>query len=160
MIRNFISAGIMMMVLSFLFGCSKSVPIGEIERFDFSYTRGYMANSNIDYCVWLEDGKYIASFKPHGVPEEQALIWEADSAFIERIRQCLRQYKVGHWNGFNKSGGFVLDGDQFSLVVRFQDKTAISAIGYMEWPDHYPEFQKEIERLFEDYAKEKSLSEK
>lgn len=138
-----------LMLLSFLFGCSETTPITDIEHFDFMYTQGNMAYAEIRYSLKQEDGKYIASIKPHGKPPEGAMTWVVDGNFVKDIENCLRTHSVGKWNGFDENDSTVLDGNHFNLSVRFCNDTRISATGYMKWPDHYKAFKADIQQLFD-----------
>lgn len=110
----------------------KGVPITKIKSFEFSYTNGYFMNANIVYSLRLKNDQYLASFKPLGVPREEAMEKEVGEGFREKIEETMKKYQVGKWDDFHKSNPFVLDGDSFHLMVSMDDKTEINALGYME----------------------------
>ena len=120
----------------------------EIKSFDFRYSDGYYMNANVKYMLKHEEGKYVASFKPLGVPMEEAESKEVDEHFSKKIQDAIDTFKVKKWDGFQKSNPHVFDGDSFDLSIYFEDKTEIHAHGYMEWPKHYREFLQEIKQIY------------
>ena len=137
----------------------QKVEIGEITSLYLSYSRGYMINSNIryDFNYDKDSNSYHATIKPYGIDEEDKLETEVDEIFKDSLKEILVKYEVGKWDGFNKSDQNVLDGDDFSFGVRFEDKTSISASGYMMWPENYGSVRDELDTLFMNiYNSEKS----
>lgn len=136
--------------------------IDDIEYFSMFYTKGYMINSDIRYMVEYseEEKKYFVYIKPYGISEEDSLKILEPDGFRNKIKEILIKYEVGKWNGFNKSDHGVLDGDSFSLYVRFPNDKEIDASGYMKWPENYRNVRDEIDTLFmEIYNNEKGIIE-
>jgi hypothetical protein len=138
---------ISIVVLCIIFG-PKKVKISEIKSIHFSYSNGYSAYAYTMYDLDYKDGKYIASIKPDGIPENEAREINVDEEFVKKIENILSKYNVGSWDGFRESDKYVLDGDSFSLSVHFVDKTDISASGYMRWPKNYSNVREELDNLF------------
>lgn len=138
---------ISIVVLCIIFG-PKKVKISEIKSMHFSYSNGYSAYAYTMYDLDYKDGKYIASIKPNGIPENEAREINVDEDFVKKIENILSKYNVGSWDGFRESDKYVLDGDSFSLSVYFIDKTDISASGYMRWPKNYSNVKEELDNLF------------
>lgn len=92
------------------------------------YTRGgYMMPESFelgalgDGCVLGRDGQYIG----------------ADPELLEEVRNLLFLHGVEKWDGFNESDPNVLDGEGFSLQLRFDDGTEIRASGENSFPPGY-----------------------
>ena len=136
--------------------------IGDIKYFSMFYTKGYMMNADIRYNIEYDEEKkeYFVSIKPHGVSEEDSVKIVEPKELREKIKNILMKYDVGKWNGFNKSNHGVLDGDSFSLYVRFSNEKTIDASGYMSWPENYRNVRDEMDELFMNiYNKEKGIKE-
>lgn len=138
---------ITMIVLCIIFS-NKNVKVSEITHLIFSYTKGYMINSNIIYTLEYRDNKYIATVKPYGIPNEEAREITVKEETVKEIEDILNKYEVGLWDGFNKSDKYVLDGDSFSFSASFKDGKSISAHGYMSWPKNYYDVRNELDELF------------
>ncbi len=127
----------------------KRVKIMKINSFKFSYSVGYAMYANEEYTLKNEEGKYIATVKKRGIPEENATIIEVDESFEQRLEELLKEYNVSLWDGFNKADKHVLDGNTFDLSIRMEEDNHISASGYMKWPKNYKEFKKTVVELFD-----------
>lgn len=146
---------IIILVLFFIFGIKRKVIIKNIKHLRFSYTNGYAMYAYTIYEIDYEDGKYILTIKPYGVPEEESqkeVIFKKD---IKRIEKILNNYNVGSWNGFNKNDKNVLDGDSFSFSLRYDDDKEVDAYGYMRYPNNYREVKQELENIFANFYKDK-----
>ncbi len=131
---------------------------GELISLYFSYSKGYMMNSNVRYefSYDKEINRYKVGIKPYGVSEEEKLEKEIDESLKDKLKEVLVKYEVVKWDGFDKNDSDVLDGDGFSFSARFKDDTSISASGYMMWPDNYRNVCDELDTIFmEIYNKEK-----
>ena len=126
------------------------VEISDIKSFHLSYSKGYMMNANIRYELKYdrESNSYKAIIKPYLIAEEDKLEVDVDESVKDEIKAVLIEYEVGKWNGFNKSDQNVLDGDSFSLSVRFENDIGISASGYMKWPQNYSSVVNKIDNIF------------
>lgn len=140
--------GVMVVLLSFLCGCTKRVEIGEIQSFYFRCTEGAMPNAYAEYTLELTDGVYTASIKPRGVPEEGKWTCTVDREFAESLEALLSENEVGKWNGFQKSDKRVADGKAFNLSMKMSGGTTLTAHGYMRWPKNYQAVKAGVEALF------------
>lgn len=122
--------------------------ISEIKSLRFRYTVGNYMYGDVRYELKHEDGEYTALVKRVGEAEEKAYITRVDAQFADSVAALLNKYKVGGWDGFNKSDRRVLDGNSFSLSVRWGGSGSVSASGYMRWPKGYREFREEMNALF------------
>ena len=138
---------ITMIVLCIIFS-NKKVKVSEITHLSFSYTKGYMINSNIIYTLEYRDNKYIATVKPYGIPDEEAREIKVSDDFVKEIEEILSKYEVNSWNGFSKSDKYVLDGDSFSCFIDYKNGESVSAHGYMSWPKNYSSVRKGLDDKF------------
>ena len=108
-------------------------------------------------CIELKDKKYQVSIKPTGITEEETLKIEISPKEINKIEKILKENEIGNWNGFQKTDKNVLDGNSFSLSIRFTNNDSISASGYMKYPNNYKKVQAELDKFFMDiYNKNKT----
>ena len=138
--------GVVVYLLPYVKNLGK-VKVDDITYFRYNYTIGYELNSNVSYLITCKD-ICTATIKLKGVPEEDAVVKDLDSEFMEQLKRILMNYKVEKWNGFYKVNKHVLDGDSFALEVKMANNKKIEAYGYMKWPDHYGEVREEIDALF------------
>ena len=124
--------------------------IENINHFYFNYSTGYGKNDNVSYTIKCKD-KCVATIKPDQVDEDEAIIVELSKEKIKELEEILNKYEVIKWNKFHKSDPNVLDGDGFSLGVDTEDKTSISASGYMMWPKNYGNVKGELDSFFKNY---------
>ena len=142
-------------------GISKNKPItptasniSNIKYFYFTYSNGYAMNAYTKYQIDEKDGKYIATIKQHGEPEEDAKEVELSLEKMKELENILNKNNVSKWNGFNKTDKNVLDGDSFSFSLRMENNKGISASGYMKWPENYKNVVRELETFFGNLIKE------
>lgn len=113
----------------------------------FNYSFGSYFGGYYDYEIYQEDDKFI--FVGNGKNGVDLDINETiDSYVLDDIQEIIEKYDVKEWNGFNKRNRDILDGDSFSLLVRYDDHK-IKAHGYMKYPANYKLFQKEINEYFD-----------
>ena len=141
-------------LFSFLTGCSKEVPIGEVERFSLNYNKGNMSGSRVSYLFENNEGEYTVSIKPYGEDEENVYTFKTDEDFADALEDILRKSEVGKWNGFDKVNKKVLDGNGFSLNIVFTDSSRIEASGYMKYPDGYGSFREAVDGLFGEFLQD------
>ncbi len=127
--------------------------ISDIKSFCFSYSVNMMMNGNVSYEVILEDGKYKAIIKPYMVSKDNALVLDFTDEQVEKLKNILIDNDVGKWNGFDKNNKMVLDGNSFSLFIRFVNGEDISAYGYMMWPSNYGIVRGELDNFFYEIYK-------
>ena len=132
--------GVIVIMLSFLFGCAKNAEIKDIET---------MSNAYVVYTLTNEDGSYTATIKPKGAPEEEKLEFEVDESFAKELEAFLAENEVGRWNGFQKSNKTAADGKSFSLYITMADGSEVDARGYMKWPKNYNAVSAGITEIFE-----------
>lgn len=127
----------------------KNINITNIQKFEFSYTKGYAMNSNIVYIMECEDD-CLVTIKPYDKSEQEKVEAKIDDEFIKQLEKILNKYSVSKWDGFDKAAKNVLDGDSFHVYITYDDNQRVSASGYMMWPDRYKNVRGEIDELFMD----------
>ena len=139
---------IIIITIIFIIKRKKEVEISKIKYFNFGYTTGNMIDAYVSYNIELKDKKYLVSIKPTRIPEEETLKIEISPKEMNKIKKILKENEVGKWDGFQKSDKNVLDGNSFSLSVRFTNNDSISASGYMKYPNNYKKVQDELDKFF------------
>lgn len=139
---------LLVIVFILLFNKKTLKKIENIKYFYFGYSNGYEANSNVSYSINCKD-KCIATIKPNEVSEKDATIVELNRKKLKELEEILNKWEINKWDNFHKSDSNVLDGDGFSLSIRMEDKTSISASGYMMWPKNYSKVAGELDSFFE-----------
>ena len=147
---------IIVITIIFIIKRKKEVEISKIKYFNFGYSTGNMANAYVSYNIELKDKKYLVSIKPTRITEEETLKIEISPKEINKIEKILEENEVGKWNGFQKSDKNVLDGNSFSLSIRFTNNDSITASGYMKYPTNYKKVKDKLDKIFMDiYNKNK-----
>lgn len=121
--------------------------VTNIESLRFSYTRGYMANSDIYYVLDCKE-ECALIYKPYGVSQDKEKKYKVDANTVMEIEKLLTRYNVYQWNGFNGNDKNVLDGDSFGFYVNLKNGDKIESSGYMKWPKNYGIVKNELEAIF------------
>lgn len=146
-----------LIIFSFvLTGCfKKKIDIKNTKRFSFSYTVGnYMYGSYLYELKLDKNGKYIISYKPDGVSDEEILQKEISKEDVKLLENVISKYNIYLWNGYNKVDKHVLDGNSFNLIYETKGNDYISASGYMKYPKGYKEFKEDIHNYYVNLFKE------
>jgi len=156
--------GGILMCLSLFSGCFNKKQKNEKEyvkidientiEFSFNNLAGNYANGRIIYEIKLEESKYIASYKPDGIEDEEKYVKEITKEDVLRLEEILTNCEIYKWNGFHESDPDVLDGHDFSIYYRREDKVSISASGYERYPEGYRDTREKIEEYFKDIFKD------
>lgn len=95
----------------------------------FRYTHGgYVVPQTYEIAL-LEDGYSLT--ENDGDPQP------IDAVVVEEIMQIIEDYDVRAWDGFHESDPYVLDGEGFSLEIRFSDGASVDASGDNAFPTGY-----------------------
>ena len=131
--------------------------VNGLKYVELGFSVGYAMNSQYHCRVERKENsdKYIVTYKPNGVPEEDKQTTEIDKEDVKELIDKLNEYNIGSWNGFQKSDKYVLDGDSFHLYLDDEDDYHISASGYMMWPKNYGEVKGLITGFCQKYFEEK-----
>ena len=144
----------LLIIIIFLIGIvfsKKNITIKNITYFYYHYTKGYAINSNISYTIECTD-KCMASIKLYGKSEEEAIMVEVSKDKMEELVNIINMYRVYKWDGFDKVDKNVLDGDSFGLSIKSENKN-ISCSGYMKYPKNYRDFEREVDKFFNELIK-------
>ena len=126
-----------------------SKKITNIKKFELSYSKGYAMEANTIYTINCTKG-CVATIKHTGSSEVKTV--EINEDTVKAIEDLLNDYKVGSWDGFNKSNKHVLDGNSFHMYIT-TEKTHISASGYEYWPKNYKVVRERLDSIFSDIEK-------
>ncbi|MBR5349555.1 MAG: hypothetical protein IK125_10085 [Lachnospiraceae bacterium] len=72
---------------------------------------------------------------------------EADAETATKVAALYETHKLWKWDGFSRSARHVLDGDGFSLSIKFRDGKDMYAHGSNAWPKGYREFYAEMREI-------------
>ena len=125
-------------------------PVKDIISFKFRYTYNNSKDGFVEYIILKGDNEHGASVKLRNESAEERREFPVRSEDVLRLEEILNRYKVGKWDGFNKSNKLVLDGNSFSLYLKTNDGTSVEAHGYMRYPSNYKEVRQELDGLFEE----------
>lgn len=136
---------IIFVVLLIIFNPKNKKSIKDIKSIEFSYTNGYMINSDTYYKLECNDN-CILQIKRYGSSNKEK--YNVDKCVLKDIEKILNKYNVSSWDGFNKSDKNVLDGDTFSMYIVYGNNKSISSSGYMMYPNNYKNVKEELDTLF------------
>lgn len=132
-----------------LSGCT-GVRQTDAQMTSFTYTHSGMHSGSI--YTWeacrTEDGAWVCiSLLGSGMTFEHVM----EEADYTHLGTLVDRYDLWHWAGFEKTNTRVMDGESFSLDIRFADGTAILAKGSNSFPDGYRELMDELHGIFSQY---------
>jgi len=107
-----------------------------VESYFYDYTA-----TRTEEGMKLEASLYAGNEEIETVVEE-----DLPGELLEIARTC----EVNQWNGFHKTGSYVLDGESFALSMKFEDDSVLSASGNNSFPEGYREAQRQVVAFFED----------
>ena len=107
----------------------------------FWFTHGGELPSQ-SYEITETDGEFILT-------RDDDATAQIDSAVLDALMDIIDAYDVAAWDGFHESESYVLDGETFSLSVRFSDGAEVQASGDNRFPDHYHDFSSAVTRLLD-----------
>ncbi len=116
----------------------------------FSYSHGSGEGGFEEYMVFEKDNNVILKYQCMGCFEEENVEKKIDAKYLDDLANIINDYKIAKWDGFDQSDDGVLDGDGFTLRVKYDDEKSIEAHGYMKYPSNY----KEVRDVILDKLKE------
>ena len=125
-----------------------------LEQFSFSHS-GSSVDQCFSYTAYMENGVMLADFSLYGAEEITGVQLDADEA--DAVLALPAQADFLLWDAFRRAAGDVLDGDSFSLTLRFADGTEISAFGSNAYPEGYPAGYAAIRNCFDPIIKRHRL---
>lgn len=114
--------------------------------FEYRYI-GSIGGNSYSYEISF-DTPPVFSFEGMEYPFEKSSI-EVDEETAARVAALYENHKLWKWDGFSRSARHVLDGDGFSLALRFRDGKSMYAHGSNAFPNGYPAFRQEMEEIFQ-----------
>ena len=116
-------------------------PVRKISTF-FVYRMGEIYYDS--YRISMEEDGYYVS-----VSDRKAKRFAPEDA--EALTEIIEKYDIASWDGFSGSRKYVLDGQGFSLEIRFTDGTRVDARGDNAFPEHYFDAIGDIWEILEKY---------
>lgn len=114
----------------------------------FTYGSGMNKATIERFNIECNNNKCTATIKPKYLSDEEEKKIEVGKEIKENIENIITKYNLKEWDGYNKSDSRIMDGYSFNLKIEFEDKTTITAYGYMKQPKNYIEAKEEIEEIF------------
>lgn len=119
-----------------------------LKSLSFSSGSGMFKDSIEKFNIECKNNKCSVTIKPKNLSDKEEKKIEVDKKTKEKLESIITKYNVKEWDGYNKSDSRIMDGYSFNLKIEFEDKTTITAYGYMKYPKNYVEFRDEIEKIF------------
>jgi len=117
----------------------------EISSFEY-FHNGSISYDGYNYTFYRdEEGVYLTS--------EMNCGWEKldialDEEVMEQLESIVFEHRMQNWDGFSKTNKHVMDGEGFSLEIKFTDGTIVSAHGSNAFPEGYGEAVDEFNGIF------------
>lgn len=118
----------------------------KIISFRFS-TVGYLKNFS-DFIITKYDETSAKCIIDSSSSSVKLIEKDVPIEVLDKLDTIVKKYNLFKWNGFDKHAKNVLDGHSFTLQVQYSNNDRIYATGYMKYPKHYKEAEKEILELF------------
>ena len=121
----------------------------QIVKFEYRYI-GSIGGGSYTYTVERdsENRKTIFTLYEMERRGKENLVTEMESDFIDKLYSLYNKHKLHRWNGYYKSSHHILDGNGFSLYIKFANGHTISAHGSNSFPFGYRKFKEDLENLF------------
>ena len=147
---------IFMSILSLLTGCGGLGEKGSngkgsrakdnesgISAFEYHYNGSIGANS-YSYKVEEKDGKVMFTYEAMQHGEFGDMILECEPEILDRLYKVYKEQRLAEWDGYDKYNPQVLDGDGFSVNIKFKDGGSMSASGSNAFPVRYADFKSDM----------------
>jgi len=120
------------MSLLSLLGCSPKYETVHLQSLYIGGTHGYHAHSNIDYqAERLDNGRTRVTVM---VGNDRDRVFETEGSLMDSLEALVRQYRMYRYKGHYEPRMEIMDGDSWSLDLRFTDGSSTSCGGYMAYP--------------------------
>ena len=119
--------------------CSRIVQNHILTRFYIS-RGGYMPPQSCE--ITLQDGSYT-------IQENKEKPRRMDPGLVAELQEIIQLFDVEAWDGFDESNPNVLDGEFFSLELKYADGTSVYATGDNAFPNGYFDVSDRIETLLQ-----------
>jgi|GEM_PF-1102068 len=129
-------------------GAGESAVINDsgIEEFEYNYNASIGANSYTYKLTFTEPPVFTYESMVHPFGE---VTMETDHETAAKVAALYETHKLWKWDGFSRSARHVLDGDGFSLSIRFRNGKRTYAHGSNAYPKGYGEFRKDMRQVFQ-----------
>ena len=118
-----------------------------IRSFSYSYN-GSIGGNSFTRTAKAEDGKTILTLDKMEKHDYGTMSGEASPGFMSALEKLCADHRVTRWNGFDKYNPHVLDGDGFSLHIKYNNGKNVSAHGSNAQPLGFHKFVSDMTELF------------
>lgn len=125
----------------------------KITKFHYRYD-GSIAGLNYAYTLQKKSDNYLFTYENPLNPRLDGRQKEVDNEIIDKLHRLYDKYEIAEWNGFDKTGNMVVDGDSFSLEILFDNEEKLRAGGANASPKGYYDFRKDLDEVFKPIVDE------
>jgi len=127
---------------------SRALPQTAPEELFFSVSGMVLGERIRLYERMDKDGPVIVLSRGIGNDPENRKEAVVDASFLSSLETLLQKHGIRSWNGFRGRPMMqVLDGESFSLSIRFRDGSTVEASGNNRFPNTYQDFRIELNEL-------------
>ena len=127
-----------------LFGHKTKTNESGMLSFYYGYHGSRVGNS---FKVISENGKTVFKYEDGEHREFGSMEYECRQSLMDDLYNLYKENDICSWDGFDKANTKVLDGDGFSLQIKFGDGKKLSAHGSNAYPKGYGDFVKKMREL-------------
>ena len=127
---------------------SRTLPQTTLAELFFSVSGMVLGERIRLYERMDKDGPVIVLSRGIGNDPENRKEAVVDAPFLSALEALLEKHGIRSWNGFRGRPMMqVLDGESFSLSIRFRDGSTVEASGNNRFPNTYQDFRIELNEL-------------
>ena len=116
-----------------------------IAEFEYRYIGSIGANSHSYHVKFDEPAVFTLEGMQYPFGE---VSMEIDKNTAAQIAALYKKHNLRKWNGYDRTARHVLDGDGFTLKIKFRDGKDLRAHGSNAFPKGYREFRDEMREIF------------
>lgn len=117
----------------------------DIAEFEYRYIGSIGANSHRYHVKFDEPAIFTLEGMQYPFGE---VSMEVDANTAAQIAALYKKHNLRKWNGYDRTARHVLDGDGFTLKIKFRDGKQLHAHGSNAFPKGYREFRDEMREIF------------
>ncbi|MBO4477489.1 MAG: hypothetical protein J5757_04055 [Lachnospiraceae bacterium] len=116
-----------------------------IKEFEYRYIASIGGDSYSYKLTFSETPIFTYESMVHPFGE---VTMETDAETAAKVAALYETHKLWKWDGFSRSARHVLDGDGFSLSIRFRNGKSMYAHGSNAYPKGYGDFRTDMREVF------------
>jgi hypothetical protein len=129
-----------------------------IQKFEFLESGSNRADI-YSYTVENTGEGIVLSYESLYKEAYGTLTRQCTQELLDSLNTLYKSYRLAEWDGYDKVSKNVLDGDSFTLKIKFNDGESLYAHGYASTPDRYGDFFSDMRGLL-DPIRDEALEEK